>query len=415
MFSDDMQSATVEGTDISTLRVLHVVSSLDVRDGGTTSAVKGLALAQASAGASVTVLATFRRGFDRSAVDTLRNAGLQVILVGPGSGPLVWHRGISAATYSAIQHSDIVHIHALWEEIQHRAAVVARQLKVPYIISPHGMLDPWSLSQSSLKKRLYLAFRLRKNIEGSAALHYTANAEKKLAEQLKNLPHGLVIPNGIDFGECSNPSKRGSFRARYQIQSNVPLVLFLGRLHPVKGCDLLIKGFAQAIAGWDGESSPKPLLVIAGPDTNGYREKLEGMASEYGIGKSVLFVGPLYDEDKLAAFSDADLFGLISHHENFGIAVVEALAAGCPVLLSDQVGIHDFIEAERVGWVVPTRVDATANELRAWLKRDEDMTVIRDRARAAASRYDWKMISSAWVAQYQRIISSTRLPVWTST
>lgn len=389
-------------------RVLHVISSIDPRAGGTTAAVQGLTIAQARAGVSVTILATFREGFDPTAADAMRDAGVAVILIGPARSPLSWHSAIRADMHKAISACDIVHIHALWEEVQHQAAVIARRLKVPYVITPHGMLSPWSLSQSPWKKRLYWAWRLRRNLVGAAALHYTADIERGLVKALKISPPTTIAPNGIDLSEFQSPPARGTFRARHKIPVDAPVVLFLGRLHPNKGCDLLIKGFARAAAQKNENCLPEPLLVFAGPDANNFRAELESIAIEHGVGKSVFFVGPLYGEDKLAAFIDADLFALISHHENFGIAVIEALAAGCPVLLSDQVSTHDLIKKERVGWVVKTSAEATALALRDWLKsfsRDEEM---RQRARATAARYDWQAIADSWVDEYQRIAFQSR-------
>lgn len=392
------------------VRVLHVVSSLDVRAGGTTAAVLGMSVAQARAGAAVTVLATFRAGYDPSAVSAMREEGVNVTLVGPVLGPLAWCRGIRAKVQRAVAASDIVHIHALWEEIQHQAAVDARRSNVPYIITPHGMLDPWSLSQSRWKKWAYMHWRLRRNLKSAAALHYTARIEKQLCDRLCLRVPGIIVPNGIDLSEYRELPRRDAFRERYQIQSDVPLVLFLGRLHPKKGCEILIKGFAQAIARKEDAVSRKPNLVIAGPDSNSYQRELEALVSDCGLQDAVHFVGPLYAKEKLAAYVDADLFALISYQENFGIAVIEALAAGCPVLLSDQVNIHDLVETEQVGWVVPTEVDATARALRAWLQFVGDPESMRTRARAAASRYDWQSIASSWMTQYEQIICASRSP-----
>lgn len=386
------------------LKVLHVVSSLDVHAGGTTAAVLGLSIAQVCTGATVTVLATFRAGYDPSAVSAMREEGVNVTLVGPVWGPLAWCPGIRTEVQRAVAASDIVHIHALWEEIQHQAAGEARKSNVPYIITPHGMLDPWSLSQSRWKKWAYMLWRLRKSLEGAAALHYTARIEKQLCDRLGLRAPGIIVPNGIDLSEYRELPRRGAFRDRYQIESDVPLVLFLGRLHPKKGCDILIKGFAQAIAEKEDAVSRKPCLVIAGPDSSSHQKALEALVSECGVREAVRFVGPLYAQEKLSAFVDADLFALISHQENFGIAVIEALAAGCPVLLSDQVNIHDLVETEQVGWVVPTEVDATACALRAWLRLAGDPVSMRTRAHAAASRYDWQSIASSWMAQYEQIV-----------
>lgn len=388
------------------LRVLHVVSSLDAKDGGTTAVVHGLAIAQARSGLTVTALATFRKDFDPTTVDSLREAGIYVSLVGPARGALVRHPELQATVRSMVAECDIVHIHALWEEIQHQAAVVARQLDVPYIVTPHGMLDPWSLSRSRWKKRLYMLWRLRRDLNCATALHFTSRIEKERVLPLKISSPGIVLPNGINLEEYQDLPDRGEFRARYKLSDDVPLVLFLGRLHPKKGCDLLIEGFSRAFYEQVDPEKTRPLLVFVGPDDGGYQTQLESLAHEFGISNSVLFAGPLYGKDKLAAFVDADLFGLISHQENFGIAVIEALATGCPVLVSDQVNIHELIENEQVGWVVPTDCESVAQALSKWFFLRNNIDDMRRRARVVATGFDWDGIAKSWIEQYQNMVTS---------
>src|SRR5687768_15844040 len=129
------------------LRILHVISSLDAKAGGPPIALVGLAKAQMAAGMRITVVSTHGQRADMRLAEELRAAGAVVELIGPSRWPLAWHREIEPTLRRAIARNDIVHIHALWEEIQHRACRIAHRLDVPYVITTHGMLDPWSLSQ----------------------------------------------------------------------------------------------------------------------------------------------------------------------------------------------------------------------------------------------------------------------------
>ena len=144
------------------MRILHVIPTIDPVQGGPVSVLAGLAPAQVAAGMQVSVLATSRAGEDVSLADRLRATAVTVEVIGPATGPLLRHPSLGPAVRAAVARADVVHVHALWEEIQHLASRAAFQAGVPYLVTPHGMLDPWSLSQSRWKKKLYFAWRLRR-------------------------------------------------------------------------------------------------------------------------------------------------------------------------------------------------------------------------------------------------------------
>ena len=170
----------------------------------------------------------------------------------------------------------------------------------------------------------------------------------------------IVEPNGVDLAEFDNLPQRGAFRHRYSGIGDRPIVLFLGRLHYKKGLDLLVPAFASGTSG-------EVMLVIAGPDGDGYQAKIERLVDLYKLNDRVLFTGMLYGKERIEVLADADLFVLPSYQENFGIAVVEALCSGCPVLVSDKVNIHKQITDAGVGGMVPTRVEPLAAALTRWM------------------------------------------------
>lgn len=146
------------------MRVLHVISSIDPKAGGPAAALAGLVSAQAAVGLQVSVLASWTPEANLDAAENLRRKGVDVRLIGPCRGPFRSHPDIAPASAQTVAQADVVHIHALWEEVQHQAARAARRQKVPYIIRPCGMLDPWSLAQSRWKKKIYMLWRLRKDL-----------------------------------------------------------------------------------------------------------------------------------------------------------------------------------------------------------------------------------------------------------
>ncbi|MGH7179581.1 MAG: glycosyltransferase, partial [Tepidisphaeraceae bacterium] len=379
------------------LRVLHVISSLSSAGGGTTAAVVGMARAQAQADLRVSVIATFGDGHPPDSASQLRENGVNVILVGPFQGKLRTHPELIPSLDRAISDADVVHIHALWEEIQHRAARIAGSRGVPYIVTPHGMLDDWSLAQKRLKKTIYLLWRGNRNLRAASALHLTSRAERDNVARLNLNSTTIVEPLGIELSEFESLPGRGTFRSRHAKIADRKLVAFLGRVHPGKGLELLVPAMARS-------KVRDAVLLIIGPDSGGFRASVEAMVAAHGLSDRVIFTGMLVGADRVAALADADLFALPSFHENFGVAVIEALACGVAVVISDQVNIQQEIRDAGLGGVVPTRVDDVARELDRWLSDD----VLR---RGAASRarefvwknYDWRMIASHWAGHYARL------------
>ena len=376
-------------------RILHVIPGLDATQGGTVTALMSMAVFQARAELKVTVAATWvGEGPPRDAEARLREAGADVRFIGPARGPLLWHRDLSRTLGELVARADVVHAHGVWEEIQHRAAAVARRRGVPYVISPHGMLDPFNLNQKRLKKWLYLALRLRRSLRRAAAVHFTDEVERDLAAPLTGGVRAIVQPIGVDLSEFADVPPRGTFRSKYPLIGGRPVVLFLGRLHPKKAPDLLIEAFSRARA-------TDAVLVLAGPDSDGYRAQLESLVRKEGLGDRAVFTGMLRGADRVAALAEADVFALFSHQENFGLAVVEALACGTPVLISDQVNIHRKIANAGVGAVAPVRVPEMAALITKWLADSDLRCAAAARARPfVRENYDAIRVAARWAEHY---------------
>ena len=280
------------------------------------------------------------------------------------------------------------------------AAVTARQLGRPYIMTPHGMLDPWSLSQRRLKKQLYLAWRLRKDLQRAAAIHFITEGERDLTRSLSLKAPSLVVPIGLDWSEFDPAPARGTFRSQYPAIGDRPMLLFLGRIHFKKGLDYLISAMERM-------ANKRAVLVIVGPDSDGYRVEVERQIQSAGLGDRVIFTGILHGPARIAAMADADLFVLPSRQENFGVAVAEALAAGTPVVVSDRVNLHPEVSGAGVGAVTTLDAGHLAATLDAWLA-DEGL---RQAASARAgpfvrARFDWPRIAREWGSHYANLMAS---------
>jgi glycosyltransferase involved in cell wall biosynthesis len=335
----------------------------------------------------------------------MRANGVKVELIGPATGKLSRHPGLRAAVDAAVGRADVVHIHALWEEIQHQAARACRRIGKPYVITPHGMLSPWSFSSGSAinrwGKRAYMALRLRGNLDGAAALHFTTSAERDLAGRLGLRPAAIIEPVGIDLSEFASPPPRGAFRAGRPEIGQRPVVLFLGRLSPQKGLDVLVPAFARFAKG-----DEKAVLVLAGPDYDSYGEVVKSLVRRHALERRVIFTGMLRGRERIEALVDADLFALTSRHENFGIVVAEAMAAGTAVLLSREVNIWSDVTGAGAGSAAEAEPGAVAAEMSRWMNDPALRRQAGERGRAfALSRYGWDAIAAKWVEHYRRLVS----------
>lgn len=378
------------GPGVAAIRIVHVIASIAAATGGPARAVADMARAVAARGHDVSIYTTDRDMTDAERAAPAPDDGVarHVFAQGhPAAFATSWP--LARALDEAIPAADIVHIHSLYLFHVWYAARVCRHAGVPYLLRPHGTLDPFLWKRSRFKKRLVeLAFQNRV-IRNAAALHYTAEEEMRLAEPYTFGAPGVVVPNGLDMAEYANLPAQGGFLARHPELAGTKPVLFLSRINFKKGLDVLIPAFAKAIA-----ADPALRLVIAGPD-DGYKAAAEGFARAAGVADRIVWTGMLTGEEKRQAFVDCTLFALPSWSENFGIAIVEAMACGAPVVISDRVNIWREIKGAEAGLVSPPDVDHVAAHI---------LLLAGDRHRAqrmgaagrklAAGRYDWKNIAA---------------------
>ena len=377
------------------MKVVHVTSNLDPRRGGPVSALIGLARAQAKIGLEVSIVVN--RSANSVERNALENLGVRFVDLASPLYTLRPEPKTLQVLATQIERAAVVHIHGVWEEPQHSAAVLARRLATPYLIRPCGMLDPWCLAQKRWKKKLYYQWRQKADLNGAAALHFTSCAERDGTSVLNLTSRALIEPNGLNLELFQHLPAVQRFRQRHLKDTTQKYLIFAGRLHPKKGLDILIPAFAR--------SAPDDcLLCIAGPDEGGYRAVVENSVRSHGIENRVVFTGMLGDEMLMSALSGAELFVLSSYQENFGNAVIEALACGTPIIISDQVNIHPEIVAAQVGAVVPLNVEALAREITRWMSDNKLREAAAQRSRAFVwERYDWNHIAMRWKEHYQKL------------
>ncbi len=305
------------------------------------------------------------------------------------------------ALNEAIPQADIVHIHSLYLFHVWAAARLARKHGVPYLLRPHGTLDPFLWKRHRARKRVMELLFQNRVIGSAAALHYTAEEEMRLAAPYVHSAKGVVVPNGLDLAEYGALPPPGTFRARHREIGSRRIVLFLSRLNFKKGLELLVPGFAAAL-----KTHPDLHLVIAGPD-DGMRAETERLVAEAGIGAQVTLTGMLTGTTKLAAFVDAFAFFLPSYSENFGIAIVEAMACGVPVAISDKVNIWREVEAAGAGLAGPTTAESVTAQILALAGDPARARFMGEKGKALVrERFAWDKIALQLESVYRSLARS---------
>jgi glycosyltransferase involved in cell wall biosynthesis len=387
------------------LRIVHAIGDLDPAGGGPPVVAARLAAAQAHLGCSVTIL-SYRRGEGGARADALMaetphgELVTRVAVDEPSRAERLTGRRVARAfDHLAAQGVDILHTHGMWEPMMPASAAVARRHGVAYVVTPHGMLDPYTLSVKPTKKKVALATTHRAFLRKASFIHMLNADEANLAAPVLHGTPTRVIPNGIFLEELEKAPPAGTFRNSHSQLGERPFVLFLSRLAHKKGLDYLADAFARL-----HQRMPDVDLVVAGPD-GGEQAPFEAAISRHRVGHRVHVVGPLYGADKLAALRDAAVFCLPSRQEGFSIAITEALAMGLPVVVTKA--CH-YPEVSEVGAGVETDLDAA--QLAEGLERvlgDADLAGRMGQAGAALvrERFTWPSVARLTLECYNNCLA----------
>lgn len=382
------------------MKVLHVVASYlpAVRYGGTIVSVHGLCRALAARGHDVHVYTTSVDG----PADSNVPHGQPVVVDGVKvwyfrsryARRLYWSPPLAAELDRSVHAFDAVHTHAIFLWPLWAAARAARRARVPYVVSPRGMLEKRLIQQKSmLLKSAWLALIERRNLEQASAIHVTSRREEAEARAFGfDLPRVVDVPNGVTLPAWPPPALSAGLAAAV---GDEPFLLFLGRLSWKKGLDRLLAALAL---------TAHTRVVIAGGDEEGYRPVLERMVEDLQLRSRVVFVGPVAGDDKSALLATARALVLPSYSENFGNVVLEAMAAGCPVIVTPEVGVADMVAEQDVGLVTDGRPSALAAAMSA-LSEDAGLAQrlgAHGRAVAAAS-FSWSSVAERMEHCYSEI------------
>ncbi|MEX2521023.1 MAG: glycosyltransferase [Paracoccaceae bacterium] len=388
------------------MRVLHIIESIDPGQGGPQCSIIHHATAQRRLGADVAIASYFDDAAEARVSEELDAA--------PDSARFTLHqlpregrvgRAFAIAAASAlvplIARADFVHLHGVWEPVLIQAARIARRLAKPYCVTAHGMLDPWSLDQKRLKKRFALLATHRWMLRGARFLHMLNSDERALVAPLGLNPSMVTIANGVNFGEVVARAVPGRFKAALPTLGDHSFILFLSRLHPKKGLDILAAAFVELV-----KHRPDVDLVVIGPDGGAERDFRARIAAA-GLEPRVHLLGPVFGARKFEAMADCACFCLPSRQEGFSIAIIEALACGAPVLISE--GCHfPEVAAASAGRVLPLSVEAFAAAL-GEVADDPAAAAAMGAAgrRLVSERYTWSAIAAEMLRAYGEFAART--------
>ena len=371
-------------------RLLHVVASFAPEAGGTTEGIRKLA--ESCAGiAAVEVVC-----LDDPAEPRVSTQSFPVHALGPVQGSYCYTPRLQEWLGQNLGRFDGAVIHGLWQYHSYGSYRIVLE-RTPYVVFPHGMLDPYfkrAFPLKHLKKQAYWLAREYRVLRDARAVCFTSPAERDAAAA--TFWPQRWTPVVVSFG-TSQPGgdpavQREIFFARYPGLRQRRFFLFLSRLHRKKGCDLLLEALGRLQA-----AHPDLDLVMAGPDEGELRPQLEAQAKRLGIENRVHWTGMLEGDLKWGAFRAAEAFVLPSHQENFGVAVVEALACGLPVLISDKVNIWPDIAQDEAGIVNPDTVEGTYRSMAALLamKQEERQRMASNGLACFRARYEMKRTARA--------------------
>ncbi len=362
------------------MRILRIISSLNPQQGGPMEGLRQITTALTSAGHETEVAC-----LDPPEGPWLTGLPFAVHPLGPPRGRYYYSARLTPWLRANAGRFDCAVVHGTWQYPSFATWRVLRGGNVPYFLYPHGMLDPWfgrAYPLKNLKKQAYWRLAEYRVLRDARAVLFTSEEERLQALKAfrPSRYEGVVVKYGTSGPDPSADAgaQRHAFLERFPELASRRLLLFLGRIHPKKGVDLLIEAFAAAAA-----SGPELHLVVAGPDPSGWGAELRRVADSRGVGSRVSWPGMLAGDLKWGAFRAAEASCLPSHQENFGISVAESLACGTPVLISDRVNIWREIVGDRAGLVASDDQAGTADCLRRWLGLSEsEREAMGRRARA---------------------------------
>ncbi|MBE9231817.1 glycosyltransferase [Cuspidothrix issatschenkoi LEGE 03284] len=395
------------------MKVLHIIPSVAAVRGGPSQAILEMVKALRKNDIHAEIVTTNDNGKDLLDVPLGKFIDYQQVPVQffPRFSPPI--NAIREFSYSGdftiwlwknIRNYDLLHIHGIFSYAPTVAMAIAHHQKVPYIITGHGQLCEWSLQQKTFKKQLYINLIAKYFLNHSQSIHCTSVAEQKEASPLNLTSSSFILPLGI-YPPQKILNAREKLQKYLNIPADEPIILFLSRLHYVKGLDYLIPALGKL-------SHHRFTFIVAGSGDSDYETEIKTLVKTHGIEDRTHFTGFVKGETKDLLMQGADIFALTSYSENFGISVLESLAAGVPVIVTPGVALSDIVQEQHLGYVTELNITAIAATIENFLDHPQESKemgdsygALRYRARQfILDNYTWDKIALKMVSVYEDII-----------
>jgi glycosyltransferase involved in cell wall biosynthesis len=386
------------------LKVLHVIPAIAPRYGGPSAVVLGTCAALRAAGVEALVATTDADGPGRLDVvtghETIYDGVPAIFFPRNFSEAFKWSFPLGAWLSAHASDFDLVDIHAIFSHSSIEAGRVCRRAAVPYVVRPHGALNPWGLTRKRLQKQALFQLGVNQLLSGARSVLYTSAREQELAERAYRwLPEGTVVPPGVSDALFQPLPVAAA--------PNGPYVLALSRLAVSKRLDTLIKAFHHLASD---ERFDRWTLVIAGDGDRSVVASLKDLAAQGPASARIRFAGWVEGNQKRALLAGASLLAAPSHQESFGLSLVEAMAHGVPVVTSGDVDLAGEIERAHAGWVVAGECDLLAATLQDALSNHDELMKRGAAAIEFARQFRWSVTCQRLQARYQNIARSGAAP-----
>jgi len=381
------------------MKVLHIVHSLTFKAGGNAKVVAELTTKLFAKGVKTSIFTTVKKGEERELLK-LKDIDLYAFQQSFLARWWPYHAfGFKNALLKESDKFDIIHIHDIWHYPCYGAWYAATKIGKPYIITPHGTVEPWALKYKGLKKRIYAALIQKRILQEAAIIHALTDEEAKHIQDFGIDNTVVVIPNGINLEEFRDLPSRGELEQLYPGLQGKQVILFLGRIHLKKGLDLLAKGFGRMARKRDDVC-----LMIVGPVFNAYKVQVEKLFETDRVIDKVIFTGMLTGRKKLATLGGADVFVLPSYSEGFSIAILEAMICELPVIITHPCNFPEVDEV-KAGIVVCPDANSVFESLTSLVDNPQLREEMGKRGRRLVlEKFTWDKIALKMINLYQEVL-----------
>jgi glycosyltransferase involved in cell wall biosynthesis len=395
------------------VKILHVIPSISPARGGTSRAIIDMVHAAIDRGIDIEIVTTNDDGehlldmplcqrvlYDRIPTYFFPRFSPSI----PAVREFAFSGSFTTWLFQHIHSYDAIHVHALFSYTSTAAMAIARLKKVPYLLTPHGLLCEWSLQQSRQRKQAYFKLIECANLDRAHAVHLTCQQEQDDLLSLKLRSPTFILPLALTKIPAQIPDAAKLLRKSLGCPIDEPIILFLSRLHYKKGLDYLIPALGKL-------RDRRFTFIIAGNGTPAYEAEIQALLLAAGIEDRTHLVGFVEGDHKQLLIQGSNLFALTSHSENFGISVLEALVVGTPVLVTPGVGLATVVRDRNLGYVADLSIDAITLALDRYLTDPDRAIQMGLQARQFTSEYyNWERIAAELIDVYQSIIDRQPLP-----